>query len=184
MIYPIFAYGQSVLKKKGSNVEEMNAEVETLISDMFETMDAANGVGLAAPQIGKSLRLFVIDSKPMYPEDENAKGIRSAFINPEIIEETGEEFAFEEGCLSIPEIRESVFRLPNLKIRYWDENFVEQNKVFDGMNARVIQHEYDHIEGILFIDHLSAFKKRLIKSKLTNVKKGKTRASYPMKFVK
>ena len=182
MILPIFAYGQKVLKQRGDDVLEHSEEIKTLIANMFETMDAANGLGLAAPQIGKSLRVFVIDSKPMYEEKDSEKGLRTAFINPIILEETGDSFSFEEGCLSIPEIREAVSRMSQIKIEYKDENFVQHIKTFDGMTARVIQHEYDHIEGVLFVDHLSAFKKRLIKGKLADVKKGKLRANYPMKF--
>ena len=150
---------------------------------MYETMDASDGVGLAAPQIGKNVRLFLIDSTVFDSEKEN-NGIRKAFINAQIVEETGEEWPFEEGCLSIPDVREDVLRKPILVLKYQDETGEYFQETFEGMSARVIQHEYDHIEGILFIDHISAFKRQLIKSKLTNISKGKVNVKYRMKFHK
>lgn len=186
MIYPIVAYGNPVLKKRGKNLEKGEIDVKALVADMFETMYNANGVGLAAPQIGKSIRLFVIDTTAMEDEEEleagGVTGIRQAFINPEIIEEEGEEWVFEEGCLSIPNVREDVFRQEKLTIRYLDEDWNEHVKSFEGMAARVIQHEYDHVDGILFTDHLTAFKKRLIKGKLANISKGKVKVDYKMAF--
>lgn len=183
MIYPIRAYGDPVLRAKCEEVLDFGDDFQALIQDMFETMDASDGVGLAAPQIGKSLRLFVIDST-LFDEKEESNGVRQAFINPEILEEAGEQWAFEEGCLSIPDIREDVLRHPKLKIKYKTIENVEKIEEFEGMSARVIQHEYDHIEGILFVDHISAFKRQLLKSKLINISKGKVNVRYRMKFPK
>lgn len=179
MIYPIVLFGDPVLKKKAKTIEPGELDLAQLIEDMFETMDAANGVGLAAPQIGKAVRLFVIDTSPMEENEED--GVRKAFINPEILEEWGEEWAFEEGCLSIPGVREDVFRHENIKIRYQDLEWNWHEEELDDMKARVIQHEYDHIEGVLFTDYLSAFKKRLLKNKLANISKGKVDADYRVK---
>ena len=181
MIYPIYAYGYPVLKKKAVDIEkDGDIDVKQLAEDMFETMYAASGVGLAAPQIGKSIRMFVVDADAMDPE--NLQGFKKVFINPEMLEEDGEEWAFEEGCLSIPKIREEVERPERIKIKYFDENWEEHTDVFEGVAARVIQHEYDHIEGILFTDYLSGFKKRLLKGKLTSISKGKVEHDYKMKF--
>ena len=182
MIYPIVAYGHPVLKTKAKNIDPKELDVKALIEDMFETMYHANGVGLAAPQIGKSIRLFVIDTDPI--EDGDEPKVKKAFINPEILDETGDEWAMEEGCLSIPNIREDVFRPEHVKIKYFDEEWNEHVDEYDGFVARVIQHEYDHIEGILFTDHVSALKKRLLKGKLANISKGKVKADYKMLFPK
>lgn len=179
MIYPIVLYGDPVLKKRAVDIEKGDESVKEYADNLFETMEAAHGVGLASPQVGKSLRMFVVDTSPM--EDENEKGLRKAFINPEILEEAGEEWAFEEGCLSIPGIRGDVNRKPTIKIRYYDIDWNQHEETFEGIKARVIQHEYDHIEGKLFTDYLSAFKKRLIKAKLANISKGKTDAEYRVK---
>lgn len=181
MIYPIVLFGDPVLKKKAEDIPQ-GEDIKQLVSDMFDTMYAASGVGLAAPQIGKSIRLFVIDSNPMM--DEGEEGIKQAFVNPQILEEEGEEWPFEEGCLSIPGIRADVMRKPVIKIRYFDEDWKEYIEEVDDMTARVIQHEYDHIEGVLFTDHLSAFKKKLLKAKLTNISKGKVDADYRVKTPK
>ena len=180
MIYPIVAYGHPVLKKPAQDIVKDEIDVQQLAEDMFETMHHASGIGLAAPQIGKSLRMFIADAAPL--EDEKIGDWKQVFINPEILEETGDDWAFEEGCLSIPNIREDVIRPEKLKIHYYDENWEEHTEIFDGMQARIIQHEYDHIEGILFTDHLSAFKKRLLKSKLTNISKGIVKVDYRMSF--
>lgn len=180
MIYPIVLYGDPVLKKPGEDIPQ-GEDVKELVADMFETMYSASGVGLAAQQIGKPIRLFIIDSTPMHEEEEE-KGIKRAFINPEIIEEEGEPWTFEEGCLSIPGIREDVKREPQIKIRFYDEDWNEHEEVFDDIEARIIQHEYDHIEGILFTDHISSFKKRLLKGKLANISKGKTDVNYRVKI--
>ncbi|MEX2483045.1 MAG: peptide deformylase [Brumimicrobium sp.] len=191
MIYPIVAYGDPVLKKEGVEIDEDYEGLQTLIEDMFETMYNAQGVGLAAPQIGKSIRLFVVDASPFADDedeeepDPKAKGLdgfKKVFINPVIEEETGEKWSFQEGCLSIPAVREDVFRKEKIVISYYDENFNFHEDTFDGYAARVIQHEYDHIDGILFTDHLSPLKKRLINKKLNNISKGEVDISYRMKF--
>ncbi len=163
--------------------------LKELIANMFETMEASHGVGLAAPQIGLSIRLFVIDASPFADDDELSpkeqdflKNFRKTFINAQIIEESGEKWNFNEGCLSIPGVREDVSRHKQLTIKYLDENFVPQELTIDGLAARIIQHEYDHIEGILFTDKLSAFKKRLLKGKLTDISKGKVNVDYRMRF--
>lgn len=180
MIYPIIAFGHPVLKKKAQEIIKGEIDVVQLASDMYDTMHHAQGIGLAAPQIGKSIRMFVADASPL--EDEEIGDWKQVFINPEIIEETGKEWVFEEGCLSIPTIREDVMRPEKVKIRFFDEQWELHEETFDGMRARIIQHEYDHIEGILFTDHLSAFKKRLLKSKLTNISKGIVKVDYRMTF--
>lgn len=180
MIYPIVAYGDPVLKRMGQEIDKSELDVKKLAEEMFETMYNAHGVGLAAPQIGKPIRMFVIDTANMH--DEESDGMKRVFINPEIIEEYGDDWAFEEGCLSIPGIREDVFRAEELKLRWYDENWVEHEEIFDDMNARVIQHEYDHIDGVLFTDHISGLKKRLLKKKLTNISKGKVDVDYRMRF--
>ncbi|MBD0824077.1 peptide deformylase [Aestuariibaculum marinum] len=189
MILPIVAYGDPVLKKVGEDIDQNYPDLNVLIDNMFETMYNAYGVGLAAPQIGLPIRLFVIDATPFAEdedltkeEQETLKGFKRVFINATIIEEEGEEWAFNEGCLSIPDVREDVFRKPKITIEYLDENFEEKTEVFDGLVARVIQHEYDHIEGVLFTDKLSALKKRLIKGRLANISKGKINVDYRMRF--
>jgi len=189
MILPIVAYGDPVLRKKAAPVTQDYPKLDELIDNMFETMYGASGVGLAAPQIGKAIRIFVVDATP-FADDEDLskeeqarlKTFKKAFINPEILEETGDEWAFSEGCLSIPGINEDVFRCPDIKIKYQDQDFNEHVEEFGGLLARVIQHEYDHIEGILFTDKLSSLKKRIIKSKLAGISKGKTKADYRMRF--
>lgn len=180
MIYPIVAYGDPVLKKVAKDINKKEIDVKKLASEMFDTMYNAHGVGLAAPQIGKSIRMFVVDAEPM--DEEECAGFKKVFINPEIIEEFGEDWTFNEGCLSIPEVREDVVRAEGILIRYFDENWVEHEEEFEGLKARVIQHEYDHIEGILFTDHISAFRKRLVKGKLSNISKGKIHPNYNMRF--
>ncbi|GAB2962283.1 peptide deformylase [Hymenobacter coalescens] len=189
MIYPIVAYGDPVLKARAKDIpaDFPAAELQKLVADMYETMYYAHGVGLAAPQIGKSVRLFVIDSAPMVDDDEDddapaETGIKRVFINPVLLQESGEEWPFEEGCLSIPGIRERVFRQPDIVLRYEDENRQVHEEAFTGMTARVIQHEYDHLEGVLFTDKISAFKKQIIKSKLTRIAKGDAKADYRMRF--
>jgi len=179
MIYPIVVYGNPVLKKRGRDLEEGEIDVVQLAADMYETMEQAEGVGLAAPQIGKSIRMFVIDATKM--EDPEVGEFRQIFINPEITNEEGEEWAFEEGCLSIPEVREEVFRQETLTIKFFDENWQAHEQTFDGLQARIIQHEYDHIEGILFTDHLSPLKRRLLKTKLGNISKGNIQPKYRIK---
>jgi len=191
MILPIVAYGDPVLKKKAKDIPEDFPKLQDLLDNMWETMYNAHGVGLAAPQIGRSIRLFLVDASP-FAEDEDLtedeqkelKALKKAFINPKIIEETGDEWAFNEGCLSIPEVREDVFRKPEITIEYVDEDFNKKTETYNGLAARVIQHEYDHIEGILFTDKLSTLKKRLIKSKLQKITKGEIRMDYRMRFPK
>jgi peptide deformylase len=180
MIRPIIAYGDPLLKKKSIEIDQSYPQLQLIIDDMFETMYAASGVGLAAPQIGLNLRLFVVDGSPI--EDEDLKGFKKVFINPRITKEEGKEWAYEEGCLSIPGIREDVFRNEKLSLVYFDEHWVKHEEIFEGIRARIIQHEYDHIEGILFTDHLSGFKRRLLKGKMQNISRGKVDVSYRMKF--
>jgi len=182
MILPIYAYGQTVLKKEAEPIDPDFPELEELIDNMWETMYQAQGVGLAAPQIGRSIRLFVVDTIQLMEEGKEEEGIKQVFINAEKIEEAGEPWSYEEGCLSIPEVRGDVDRPPQLRLRYQDENFDTHERVFTGMNARVIQHEYDHIDGILFIEHLKPIKRRLVKRRLENIRKGKVKVEYRMKF--
>lgn len=189
MILPIVAYGDPVLRKVGKDIDKDYPNLKELITNMYETMYNAYGVGLAAPQIGIPIRLFLVDTSP-FAEDEalteeeqaQLKGFKRTFINAKIVEEEGDEWAFNEGCLSIPNIREDVFRKPVVKIRYQDQDFNSHEEEFDGLLARVIQHEYDHIEGVLFTDKISSFKKRLIKGKLSNISKGKINIDYRMRF--
>jgi peptide deformylase len=176
MIYPIVMYGDSVLRKKASDIEK-GTDLSTLIQDMFETMNAAKGIGLAAPQIGKSIRLFVVDGSPL-DEEPGMADFKKAFINPEILSESGEPWPFEEGCLSIPHIRENVMRKEKLRITYFDEQWIKREEEYDGMKARIIQHEYDHIEGKLFIDYLAPLKKRMLKGKLNDISKGEVDTEY------
>jgi peptide deformylase len=180
MILPIVAYGDPVLKKRASDISKKYPKLEELISDMYETMQASHGVGLAAPQIGLSIRLFVIDASAF--EDEEVKDFREVFINPVIVEEEGPLWKFNEGCLSIPTIREDVQRKKVLRIEYYDENWNHKKETYTGLAARIIQHEYDHIEGVLFIDRISPLRKRLIKSKLLDISKGIVDVDYKMKF--
>ncbi|MBG26817.1 MULTISPECIES: peptide deformylase [Croceibacter] len=189
MILPIVAYGNPVLKKKAKDITKDYPKLDELIENMWETMYGAHGVGLAAPQVGLPIRLFVIDPSPFADDEELTEeerkqltGLKRLFINPVITEETGDEWAFSEGCLSIPDVREDVFRQPDITIEYVDENFKAHSETYTGIAARVIQHEYDHIEGILFTDKLSSLKKRLIKGKLNNISKGKVDVDYRMKF--
>lgn len=189
MILPIVAYGDPVLKKKAINIDKDYPKLNELIDNMYETMYGAFGVGLAAPQIGLAIRMFLVDASPFAEdeslseeEQEQLKNFKKTFINAQILEEEGEEWAFNEGCLSIPDVREDVFRKPKIKIQYQDENFETHVEEFDGLIARVIQHEYDHIEGVLFTDKLSSFKKRLLKGRLTNISKGKIKIDYKMRF--
>ncbi|UGU17153.1 peptide deformylase [Sinomicrobium kalidii] len=189
MILPIVAYGDPVLRRKTREIDENYPDLQELIANMFETMYNAYGVGLAAPQVGLPVRLFVIDTSPFAEdeeldaeEQEQLRNFKKVFINAKILEETGEEWAFNEGCLSIPNIREDVSREETIKIEYYDKDFVKHVEEYDGLIARVIQHEYDHIEGVLFTDKLSALKKRLLKGKLTNISKGKIDVDYKMRF--
>ena len=189
MILPIVAYGDPVLRKVAVAIDATYPDLEKLITNMKETMYNASGVGLAAPQIGKAIRLFLIDASPFSEDDDLSeeertvlKSFNKVFINPKILEEEGEEWIFNEGCLSIPDVREDVSRQPKITIEYQDENFTVHTEALEGLTARVFQHEYDHIEGILFTDKLSTLKKRIIKKKLENISKGKISADYRMRF--
>lgn len=189
MILPIVAYGDPVLRKKGKEIDKDYPSLKELINNMYETMYGAYGVGLAAPQIGLPIRLFIVDASPFAEDEELStdeqeflKDLKKTFINAKIIEETGDEWAFNEGCLSIPDVREDVFRQPTVTLEYYDENFDKHIETFSGIAARIIQHEYDHIEGILFTDKISPLKKRLIKGKLNNISKGKIKVDYRMRF--
>ena len=187
MIYSIIPYGNPVLRKKTIPLKKDHPSLSELINDLFLTMYNAKGVGLAAPQIGLSLRLFVIDLTPFkedqeFQEIQDQVNLKHVFINPKLMKEQGEEWKFNEGCLSIPNIREDVFRKEAITLEFYDEKWAKHVKTFKGIFARVIQHEYDHLEGVLFTDKLSAFKKRLIKGKLSDIKEGKINVQYKMKF--
>jgi len=191
MILPIIAYGDPTLRKIGKEIDKDFSDLSDLIENMTETMNQANGVGLAAPQIGKAIRLFLIDASPFAESDELdeteinfLKDYKRVIINPEIISEEGEDWIFNEGCLSIPNINEDVTRKDTIIVSYLNENFEQQEETLTGLSARIFQHEYDHIEGILFTDKLSSLKKRLLKKKLENISKGKVEVSYRMKFPK
>lgn len=191
MILPIIAYGHPVLKRKAEVINKDYPKLKELIENMFETMYNASGVGIAAPQIGLSIRLFIVDTNPFAEDDSlsdndrnQLKSFKKIFINPVIIDEKGDEWSFEEGCLSIPNIREGVLRQKQITIQYHDENFNKHTDSFDGLLARVIQHEYDHIEGVLFTDKLSSFKKQLLKKKLLKISSGKLTFDYEMKYFK
>ncbi|MBG7629495.1 MAG: peptide deformylase [Bacteroidetes bacterium] len=189
MILPIIAYGDPVLRKVGVDIDKDYPNLDALIENMKETMENAQGVGLAAPQIGKAIRLFIVDTSPFGADEdleeserEFLSNFKKIFINAKILNEEGDEWVFNEGCLSIPDIREDVFREPKITIEYFDEHFEKHTEVLEGLAARVVQHEYDHIEGILFTDKISSLKKRLLKKKLENISKGKVNADYRMKF--
>lgn len=189
MIIPIYGYGEAVLRKIGEEITPDYPNLTTIIANMYDTMYNAYGVGLAAPQVGLGLRLFIVDTEPFSDsnelseeEQQQLKGFKKTFINAKMIKEEGELWGFNEGCLSIPDVREEVFRNERITLEYCDEDFNKKTEVFDGLIARVIQHEYDHIEGILFTDHLTILKKTLIKKKLQNIMEGKSFPDYRMKF--
>ncbi len=189
MILPIVAYGDPVLRKQCKDISKTYPNLDALLENMYETMYGANGVGLAAPQIGLPIRVFLVDASPFADKDQmdaqeftQVEGFKKTFINPTILEEKGEEFAFNEGCLSIPDVREDVYRKPDITIEYYDENFTKHTQNYTGIIARIIQHEYDHIQGILFTDKLSSLKKRILKGRLTSISKGKTTVDYRMRF--
>ena len=186
MILPIVAFGTPILRKKCVEISPDYPELEILLANMWKTMYEAHGVGLAAPQINKGIRLFLIDTTPFIDEEEETEEVivKKVFINAIIIEETGEDRDFNEGCLSIPDVREDVSRKSTITIEYMDENFKKHTDTYDGITARIIQHEYDHIDGILFIDKLSALRKRMIKGKLIDISKGKVNVSYKMRFAR
>jgi peptide deformylase len=186
MLLPIYAYGQPVLKRVAAPIEPDYPDLQQLIANMWETMYQAEGVGLAAPQVGFSIRLFVIDTLQLEKDEKkelNEEGFKKVFINAQKVEENGNPWAYEEGCLSIPRIRGDVERPQTIRLRYLDENFQEHEDTFTGINARVVQHEYDHIEGVLFTEKLKPLKKRLIQRKLEDIRVGKIKTDYKMKFV-
>ena len=182
MILPIYSYGHPVLKKEAQDIAQDYPELDTLVANMWETMYQAEGVGLAGPQVGLNLRIFLVDTTILERRDNDPEGIKQVFINAQKIEEGGELWEYPEGCLSIPEVTGDVERPAQIKLRYCDENFKEYTKVFTGMEARVVQHEYDHIEGILFTELLKPLKRRLVRKKLENIKKGKVSIGYKMRF--
>jgi len=194
MILPIVAYGHPVLRRVAKDIDKDYPNLDKLIEDMWETMYASNGVGLAAPQINKDIRLFVMDSAQIFanrdekdPEEEtypDAPGIKQVFINAHIIEEHGDDWPYNEGCLSIPKIREDIQRAEEVTIEYMDENFVKHKKTFNGISGRIILHEYDHIDGKLFIDLISPLKRKLLKRKLDDITKGNITVDYKMMFPK
>ncbi len=184
MILPIYAYGHKVLKRVADDIAADYSNLAQLIENMWETMYNASGVGLAAPQIGLSIRLFMVDTVQMMEEGEEDQGIKRVFINARITQQEGDLWAYEEGCLSIPKLTGDVERQKKITIEFLDENFKPQVLHLDGLNARVVQHEYDHIEGVLFTEKLKPLKKRLISRKLENIRKGKIRAHYRMRFIK
>lgn len=189
MIIPIYGYGEPVLRQVGVEITPDYPNLKEIIANMYDTMYNAYGVGLAAPQVGLAIRLFVIDTEPFSDSDDlskeeqsQLKSFKRTFINAKMLKEEGEEWGFNEGCLSIPDVREDVYRNERITLEYYDEDFNKKTEVFDGLIARVIQHEYDHIEGILFTDKISMLKKTLIKKKLQNIMEGKSRPDYKMKF--
>lgn len=194
MILPIVAYGHPILRKLAHDIDKNYPDLPKLIEDMWETMYASNGVGLAAPQVNRDIRLFVMDSAQIFSnmdEDErkeenypDAPGIKQVFINAHVVEEIGDDWAYNEGCLSIPKIREDIYRAEEVTVSYQDEDFNQYTKTFSGVTARIILHEYDHIDGKLFIDHISPLKRKLLKRKLDDISKGNVSVDYKMMFPK
>ncbi|MEC8853610.1 MAG: peptide deformylase [Bacteroidota bacterium] len=185
MILPIVAFGSGVLREKCKAITKDYPDLTQLIADMYESMYTASGVGLAAPQINKAIQIFIIDTTPFSEDEENdIVPLKQVFINPKMLEKKGEEWLFNEGCLSIPDIREDISRKAEIEIEFLDGNFKKHSKKFDGLTARVIQHEYDHLEGILFTDKISPLRKKMLKGKLTDISKGKVEVSYKMRFAK
>jgi peptide deformylase len=184
MIHPIILFGNPLLRKKSETLQPSYPGLGKLIADMFETMYESDGIGLAAPQIGLNIRLFVIDASALSEDNPELEGFKKTFINAEILEKSGELWAFNEGCLSLPEIREEVKREQCVTIKYSDENFAEHTETYSGIKARIIMHEYDHIEGKLFIDHVSPIRRRLLGSRLSAIEKGRVRPGYPVKVYK
>src|SRR5688500_7983651 len=184
MILPIYAYGQPVLRKKSLPINKDYPNLGQLIDDMYETMYSAKGVGLAAPQIGRDIRLFVMDTIQLDKKNGTATGIKKVFINAERIEESGEPWLYEDGCLSIPDVHAEIERQSLIRLRYLDTEWNEHLETFEGVNGRVIQHEYDHIEGILFIDRMKPLKRRMINRRLEKIKKGIVDVNHPMRFLK
>lgn len=181
MIYPVITYGDPVLRKKTEEIAADHPDLPQILENLWETMYHANGVGLAAPQVGHSIRIFVIDARSAAEDDPVAKDFKKAFINPQIIELSGESWVMEEGCLSLPEMHEDISRPETVRIRYFDENFTEHDEVYSGYVGRIIQHEYDHLEGKMFVDYLSPLRKKMVKGKLSNIIKGKVNPAYRIK---
>ncbi|MCK9400732.1 MAG: peptide deformylase [Bacteroidales bacterium] len=182
MILPIVAYGHPTLRKIAAEIEPGHPGIDELIENMFETMYQSEGVGLAAPQVNQSIRLFIVDASPYEKDNPDFKGFKKAFINPHIIEETGEEWSFNEGCLSVPEIREDVMRKPRIRIKYQDRAFNSYDEIYEGIPARIIQHEYDHLEAILFVDRINPLRKILLKRRLNDISTGNIEVAYKMIF--
>ena len=182
MILPIVAYGHPTLRKIAAEIEPGHPGLNELIDNMFETMYQSEGVGLAAPQVNQSIRLFIVDASPYEKDMPEFKGFKKIFINPHIIEETGEEWSFNEGCLSVPEIREDVMRKPRIRIQYQDRDFNSYDEIYEGIPARIIQHEYDHLEATLFVDRISPLRKMLLKRRLNDISTGNIDAKYKMIF--
>lgn len=178
MVLPVFVYGHPVLRRVAKEIDQDYENLDQFVADMFETMYDSDGIGLASPQVGKSIRLFVIDARPLEDEEPEMKDFLKVFINPQIIEKSGETSAFNEGCLSIPNLREEVIREPKIRITYYDEDFNFYDEEYDGTLSRIIQHEYDHLEGIMFTDLVSPLRKRLLRGKLMAISKGKFEAKY------
>ncbi|HCS22046.1 MAG TPA: peptide deformylase [Bacteroidetes bacterium] len=184
MILPIYAYGEPVLRQEGKEISADYPKLKELIANMFETMYSSHGVGLAAQQIGLPIRLFVVDGTPFAEEDPQLDGFKRVFINAYIVDEEGDEWEFEEGCLSIPTIREKVKRHGTITLEYMDENFQLKEEKFNGLAARIIQHEHDHTDGVLFVDHINQFRRSLLAKKLNDISRGKVDADYRMRFPK
>lgn len=184
MIRPVYIYGSPVLRKVAQDIDSTYPDIKQLIDDMFETMYQSDGIGLAAPQIGLSIRLIVIDASPLEEDDPALKGFKKVFINAKIVERSGEKVLFKEGCLSIPNLREEVEREDRIRIQYLDENFIPHDEVFEGVSSRIIQHEYDHLEGVLFTDRLSVLRRKLLGGKLNSISKGKFDIDYKFRIAK
>ncbi len=182
MVLPIVGYGSPVLRQQAEEIEENYPDLDKLIADMFDTMREADGIGLAAPQIGRAVSLFVVDLSPLKDEDPSLADYKKVYINPRIVEEKGESISYNEGCLSVPDIHEDVERKDIVVIEYYNQDWELVEEELSGIRSRVVQHEYDHLEGVIFTDRVSALKKRLIKTRLGNITKGKIAARYRMKF--
>jgi peptide deformylase len=184
MVYPIVVYGSPILRKMAKDIDRKFDGLATLIADMYDSMDKSDGMGLAAPQIGKSVRLFVVNGSSLAEDDPSMKDFKQAFINARLVEEDGEPWVFNEGCLSLPKIREDVIRKPRIRLQYYDENWQFHDEYFEGVKARIIQHEYDHVDGILFIDRISPIRKKMLKGKLNDITKCKVDVDYKIKVLK
>lgn len=181
MILPIFVYGSPVLRKIAREITPEEPGLKKVIDDMWETMYVSDGIGLAAPQVGLSVRLFVIDGTELKEDDPSLDGFKKVFINTKMLNEEGQEWAYKEGCLSIPNIKEDVMRKSTITLEYFDENFEKHTETFDGMKARIIQHEYDHLQGVMLVDRINPLRRRLLKGKLMAISKGKVDVTYKIK---